>query len=223
MIRRIDLACVDFIFSVSFVVRGHDGYKRSIEDFMTEQMTRKDRHFPVFIFNNFIRRLFENPKRHNVYVEQGHVVADLGCGPGFFTFPLAEGVGSQGKVFAVDSDEKAIRVVKKIATRKNHDNIDAHTSSAAQLRFIGDESVDFVLADGLICCMALQDHAAAVSEIKRILKHGGKAFIMTTTGAISYVDDQEWESILGEFAVEERNHAPYRLNRWAVVSKNGLS
>jgi ubiquinone/menaquinone biosynthesis C-methylase UbiE len=190
---------------------------------MTEQITRKDRHFPVFIFNNFIRRLFENPKKHNVYVEQGRVVADLGCGPGFFTFPLAEAVGSQGKVFAVDSDEKAIRVVKNMATRKNYDNIDAHTSSAAQLRFIGDESVDFLLADGLICCMAPQDHAAAVSEIKRILKHGGKAFIMTTIGAISYVDDQEWESILGEFAVEERNHPPYRLNRWAVVCKNELS
>jgi ubiquinone/menaquinone biosynthesis C-methylase UbiE len=190
---------------------------------MNESKTIKDRHFPVFLFNNFLRRLLDKPRKHNEYVQPGHVVADLGCGPGFFTFPLADGVGEQGRVFAVDSDEKVVHLVQKKASKKGYRNIEPHASSAAQLGFIGDESVDFVLADGLICCMAPQDHAPAVSEIKRILKHGGKAFIMTTTGSISYVDDQEWESILSQFTVEQRNHAPYRLNRWAVVSKNGLS
>lgn len=190
---------------------------------MNGQQTGKDRHFPAVLFNNFIRKLFDNPKKHNRYIDQGNVVADLGCGPGFFTFAMAEGVGPDGKVYAVDSDEKMVGVVQKRIVQKDFHNVEAHTSSAAQLGFINDESVDFVVADGLICCMAPQDHRAAVSEIKRILKHGGKAFIMTTTGKISYVDDKEWESILSEFKVEERNQAPYRLNRWAVVSKNGLS
>jgi ubiquinone/menaquinone biosynthesis C-methylase UbiE len=190
---------------------------------VSTQKKKTDRHFPVFLLNNFIRRMVSNPKKYNQHVKQDGVVADLGCGPGFYTFPLADGVGDQGKVYAVDSDEKAVRYVEKKAGNKHYHNIDAHTSSAARLGFIEDGSVDFVLADGLICCMAPQDHAAAVAEIKRVLKQGAKAYIMTTTGSISFVDDQEWESILGEFKVEERNFAPYKLSRWAVVSKNGVA
>ena len=182
---------------------------------------KTDRHFPLLLLNNFIRKLLSNPQKYNQHVKQDGVVADLGCGPGFYTFPLAQEVGEKGRVFAVDSDEKAVNYVAKKATQQNYRNIHAHTSSAARLNFIEDSSVDFVLADGLICCMAPQDHAAAVAEIKRVLKQGAKAYIMTTTGSISYVDDQEWESILSEFKVEERNFAPYKLSRWAVVSKNG--
>lgn len=188
---------------------------------MTQQKNRSDRHFPVFVLDNFLRRLFSNPHKYDRHVKQDGVVADLGSGPGFYTFPLADEVGSDGKVYAVDSDEKAIGNVAKKAARKHYQNVEAHTSSAARLGFIEDDSVDFVLADGLICCMAPQEHAGAVAEIKRILRHGGKAYIMTTTGSISYVDDQEWEAILSQFKVEERNFAPYKLSRWAVVSKNG--
>jgi ubiquinone/menaquinone biosynthesis C-methylase UbiE len=188
---------------------------------MTQQKSNRDRHFPVFVLDNFLRRLFSNSHKYDRHVKPDGVVADLGSGPGFYTFPLADEVGSYGKVFAVDSDAKAIHKVEKKAVRKHYQNIEAHTSSAARLGFIEDDSVDFVLADGLICCMEPQDHAGTVAEIKRILRHGGKAYIMTTTGSISYVDDQEWEAILSQFKVEERNFAPYKLSRWAVVSKNG--
>lgn len=67
--------------------------------------------------------------------------------------------------------------------------------------------------------MAPQDHQPAVGEIKRILKPGGTAYLSTVRGRISYVDDEEWEQMLKEFKVEERNTQPYRRERWAVVSK----
>ncbi len=67
--------------------------------------------------------------------------------------------------------------------------------------------------------MGPQEHETAVCEIKRILKEGGEGYLMTTAGSISYVDDQEWESILSNFTVEDRNHAPYRMSRWALVRK----
>jgi predicted RNA methylase len=43
------------------------------------------------------------------------VVADLGCGLGYFTLALAEFVGPEGRVYAVDSDGKAIRALEKKA------------------------------------------------------------------------------------------------------------
>lgn len=111
----------------------------------------KDRHLPVWFLDNPLRRLFGNARLFNNRVKQQQVVADLGCGPGFYTFPIAEAVGPQGHVYAVDSDEKEVRKVLKRVEKKNILNIEAHTSSAARLEFIGSDSVDFVLANGLLC------------------------------------------------------------------------
>jgi ubiquinone/menaquinone biosynthesis C-methylase UbiE len=111
----------------------------------------KDRHLPTWFLDNPLRRLFNNGRVFNNRVKQDQVVADLGCGPGFYTFPLAETVGPQGRVYAVDSDEKEVRKVQQKAQKKNRQNIEARTSSAAKLEFIATDSVDFVLANGLLC------------------------------------------------------------------------
>ncbi|HXZ30539.1 MAG TPA: class I SAM-dependent methyltransferase [Dehalococcoidia bacterium] len=98
-----------------------------------------------------IRRLFEPPERLvRSYVKKGQVVADLGCGSGYYTLPLAEAVGPEGKVYAVDLGKSSIRALEKKATKRSYHNIEAHASSAADLSFIRDRSVDFILANGLL-------------------------------------------------------------------------
>lgn len=184
---------------------------------MAGNKAKKDKHFPSFALDNPFRRMFSDPGKYCVYARQGQTVADLGCGPGYFTLALAETVGPEGKVYAVDSDEKAIRAIQRKAARRGYNHIEARTTSAARLDFIQDGAVDFVLADGLLCSMAPQDHEAAASEIRRILKPGGKAFIKTTRGSMSYVDDAEWETILEGYQVEERNHPSRFEDRWALV------
>ncbi|MGE5123593.1 MAG: class I SAM-dependent methyltransferase [Acidobacteriaceae bacterium] len=186
---------------------------------MTQTTNKKDTHIPTWALSNFIRRRFGKPNRYNSAVSAGQVVADLGCGPGFYTFPLADEVGPSGKVYAVDSDEKAIQVIENKASRGNYHNIETHTSSAANLGFIESESVDFVLGDGLLCCVAPQDHAATVREIIRILKPGAKAYLVTGRSNISYMGDEEWEDVLKEFNVEGRNFVPYKGDRWAWVTR----
>jgi ubiquinone/menaquinone biosynthesis C-methylase UbiE len=190
---------------------------------MTSNEIKKDKHFPLIAHDNPLRRLFNNPHKYSTYVEQDQVVADLGCGPGFFTFPLAKRVGPTGRVYAVDSDKKAIRAVERKAVQQGYRNIETHTSSAANLSFIPDLSVDFVLAGGLLCSMAPQDHAQCIMEIKRILKPGGKAFLQAARGAISYIGDAEWETILEGFRVEQRNYESRTQDRWALVSKLNLA
>ncbi len=166
---------------------------------------------------NPISRLFENPQSSiEPYVRKGQVVADLGCGPGYYTLAMAECVGSEGRVYAVDLIEKYIRALEKEAEKHGYHNIEAHASSASDLSFIKDESIDFVLANGLLCNMP-EHRQLAVSEIKRILKPIGQAHL--SLGALSplgFVDRAEWERILEGFRVERRGGF---LQKWATVSK----
>jgi len=163
-----------------------------------------------------IRRLFEPPKRLvEPYVKNGHVVADLGCGSGYYTFPLAELVGPEGKVYAVDLGNKAIKALEKKIEKGGYKNIEAHVSSATDVSFIKDSSVDFVLANGLLCSMDDQ-RQQAVSEIKRILKPSGQAYIsLGAAPPFGFVDQAEWEEILAGFKVEQGGSFK---EKWAVVS-----
>jgi ubiquinone/menaquinone biosynthesis C-methylase UbiE len=69
--------------------------------------------------------------------------------------------------------------------------VEAHASSASDLSFIEDESVDFILANGLLCAMAPKYHELAVSEMKRILKPKGQAYLSVAKSWSSYVDKAE--------------------------------
>jgi ubiquinone/menaquinone biosynthesis C-methylase UbiE len=182
---------------------------------------KRDKHFPLFAHDNPIRRLSVPPQRLvGPYVTNGQVVADLGCGPGYYALALAEFVGAGGRVHAVDSDEKAIRALEKKADKRGYHNIEAHASSASDLSFIKDGSVDFVLANGLLCSMAPQHHESAVNEIRRILKPGGLAYLSVARGFYSYVGRAEWEKILEGFRVERRGGDGFLAiaDRWAVLS-----
>ncbi len=98
-----------------------------------------------------IMRIFEPPKRLiGPYVKNGQVVADLGCASGYYTFALADSVGPAGKVYAVDLGKKSIRALEKKVEKGGYRNIESHASSAADLSFIKDRSVDFVFANGLL-------------------------------------------------------------------------
>jgi ubiquinone/menaquinone biosynthesis C-methylase UbiE len=185
---------------------------------MPSPQVQPDKHFPRFFFDYPLRKWFVDPNKFCKYLQKGQNAADLGCGPGFYTLPLAECVGMEGKVYAVDSDEKAIRTVQRKAKKAGLGNIETHLASAADLSFIPDNSIEFILACGLLCSMTPPDHQACLSEIKRILKLGGKAYLSVASGRISYVDTQEWSEILGGFRVEERSNPADSGDRWALVS-----
>ena len=166
---------------------------------------------------NPISRLFENRQSSiEPYVRKGQVVADLGCNTGHYTFALAECVGPEGRVYAVDLKEDYVRALEKRVDELGYRNIEFHACSASDLSFIRDELVDFVLANGLLCNMAEQ-RQPAVKEINRILKPTGKAYLsLGSPPPLGFVDRAEWEKILERFIVERRGGV---LQKWAVVSK----
>lgn len=162
--------------------------------------------------------MFENPKRSiEPYVREGQVAADLGCNTGHYTFALADCVGPKGRVYAVDLKEEYIDALEKKGEELGYHNIEWHTANASNLHFINDESVDFVLANGLLCNVP-DNRGVVVNEIQRILKPTGQAYI--SLGGVSpffgFVGRAEWEQILETFIVQQRGGF---IQKWAAVSK----
>jgi cobalt-precorrin-6B (C15)-methyltransferase len=52
-------------------------------------------------------------------IREGFLVADVGCGVGSLTVEAALQVGPSGRVFAIDEDEKAVKVTKENVTKFN--------------------------------------------------------------------------------------------------------
>ena len=171
---------------------------------------------PVFL-DSIMNRL-ESPQILRLikpYLKKGQVAADLGCGWGFYTFALADLIGPEGKVFTVDLSNNCIRSIQTKAYKDGYHNIEGHATTAADLSFIKDRSVDFVFANGLLCSMEF-DRQLAVSEIKRILKPKAQAYIsLGAPQPFGLVDEAEWNNILSGFRVDQGG---IFKESWAVVS-----
>ncbi|MGC1389836.1 MAG: class I SAM-dependent methyltransferase, partial [Bacteroidales bacterium] len=71
-----------------------------------------------------LRKLIHNPSSIlKPFIKEGMTVADLGCGPGFFTLEMARMVGKNGKVTAVDLQEGMLDIVRKKVSGTDLQNI----------------------------------------------------------------------------------------------------
>jgi 2-polyprenyl-3-methyl-5-hydroxy-6-metoxy-1,4-benzoquinol methylase len=95
--------------------------------------------------DSWLRRKVHDPEKilHD-YIKEGSIVMDIGCGPGFFSIPMAGMVGETGKVIAVDLQEEMLQKLKVKASKKNlQDRIIYHNCTADDIGI--NEKVDFVL------------------------------------------------------------------------------
>jgi len=181
--------------------------------------TVQDRRIPPFVLDNVLRRLARPPRRFvSRHLRAGDRVADLGCGPGHFTVPMTHIVGDQGWIFAIDLDPRAIAsLTRKVARRGVGRIVDARIASAAEIDFIESGSLDFVLAEGLLCCM--KDHDGAIAQIVRVLSSAGKAWLSVMKSGRAddprTVTAAEWTTILDRMQVLESGEG--LLSRWALV------
>ena len=103
------------------------------------------------------------------------IVADIGCGVGYFTIPAAGMVDSENKVFALDTSDLMLEEVKKRTSDSGVSNIIAIKTSEYDLK-LPDESVTFVLLVNVL--HEIEDKAQFINEIRRILKTEGKIAII---------------------------------------------
>lgn len=103
-------------------------------------------------------------------IEAGSVVADIGAGDGYFSFHLARRAGLQGKVYAVDLDEKALAQLKERAGSLGLTNIEIVRSKP------DDPSLPEGALDAALIVNAYHEftaYDAMLQRIYRALRPGG--------------------------------------------------
>ncbi|NDD29347.1 MAG: class I SAM-dependent methyltransferase [Proteobacteria bacterium] len=113
-------------------------------------------------------------------LKEGHVIADIGAGSGYFTWVFSKAVGSSGKVLAVDIDAHALEFMQNRMVK----DPPAHTN----IKFVESKFDDVCLppasVDWAFLCEAHfivegdPSSAACLRTIRRALKPGGKVAVI---------------------------------------------
>ena len=110
-------------------------------------------------------------------VKTGMIAADLACGPGYFTIPMARAVGKDGIVYAVDSSTVMLGYLSSnIAHSKIGKKIINVIESDITETRITSSSVDFVLLANIL--HDVQDRTRLFSEIRRITKQDSELIVI---------------------------------------------
>ncbi|MBD3338843.1 MAG: methyltransferase domain-containing protein [Candidatus Lokiarchaeota archaeon] len=147
--------------------------KKHIEKNKGKQQSNID--FKLMSFCLRTRDFFKNPmnKIEKTNLKSGDVIVDYGCGPGSFTFPAAEVVGHEGKVYAADRHPLAMKKIQRRAKRKGLENIETiQTECKLNLE---DKSVDKILLIDVL--HSLNNYEQNLEEFHRILKPKSYLFV----------------------------------------------
>ncbi|HWQ30427.1 MAG TPA: class I SAM-dependent methyltransferase [Negativicutes bacterium] len=159
-------------------------------------------------FNPSHKEKLDNPKRREALppydtlkrlrLSEGDIIADIGCGIGYFTLSAAELSGPGGKVYALDISDEMLDETKKAAMEKGFTNIELVRNTEYDL-VIGGESVTYCFIS--LVLHEVDDLKRYVEEIGRILRCGGRLAII------------EWQKIVSDFGPP----VDHRLDRVELI------
>jgi arsenite methyltransferase len=109
-----------------------------------------------------------------LHLKPGERVIDIGCGPGFLCKSMAAAVGPAGRVIGIDISEDLI----DFAT--NHQDSDCIEYRVGNATALPVEPAQFDVAVSTQVIEYVADADAALHEIARVVRPGGRAFIVDT-------------------------------------------
>jgi precorrin-6B methylase 2 len=108
-------------------------------------------------------------------VPAGSTVADVGCGDGFYTIPLARFLGPSGKVYAEDIDDKALYKLKQNLIEEHLENVEVVKGLADDPKLPVD-SLDAALI--VNAYHEMPAHEAMLQHLRAALKPAGRFVLM---------------------------------------------
>lgn len=107
----------------------------------------------------------------------GEKVADIGAGGGYFTYRLAKAVGTDGKVYATEISDKALKSIRDRAEREKITQIEPVLSGPTDTK-LPDQSLDAAIICDVLHHVPKDQRLPLVKDIARALKPGASLFIV---------------------------------------------
>src|SRR3989338_8104424 len=120
-------------------------------------------------------------------LQSGSRVADLGAGMGAFSIPAAKAVGEAGKVYAVEIQKGLLDRLKNEARAARAGNVEALWGDVERVHgtHLSDASVNACVASNVL--FQVEDKDGFVTEVKRILRPGGKLLLIDWSDSFSNI------------------------------------
>ena len=198
---------------------------------MRESFTYPRLHVPLFghEYVEFARRqLFT---RHPDYLPMlvklmdlhpGMTAVDVGCGSGFYTRLMASQLRGEGLAIGIDGDPELLKAARERSQLEGWDEImQYHRGSLAALPG-PDGAADLVFANSQLWVLPEAERVAAIHEMGRVTKPGGRVLVTEPDGGLVHSYDpqrprlQELENLVQNAfmtGAERQDGYDYRLGR----------
>lgn len=171
--------------------------------------------------------LFGNPRREewektSAFIDiidprPGEIIADVGSGPGYYSFKMAKRVGPTGKVYAIDTEEPHVKYVTAAKLAMNVDNIEPIQTDGRTLGALAgkvDKVVLVSLYHNMYAMTNDDDREEFLDSIKSNLKDGGHLYLIDNAlvprGALPY----HGPYIAKELVAAQLEHKGFTLERY---------
>jgi ubiquinone/menaquinone biosynthesis C-methylase UbiE len=150
----------------------------SVFDTVRRALRRARLRLKSFAYSRSARDRWQQPDRviAALAVREGDRVADLGAGPGYFTFRLARGVGPGGQVYAVDTDPDMSSMIAETAAHDDVRNVVVVEATPDDPML--PEPVDLVLMVNAF--HHLPELTTYLTTLSKYLRPGGRIAIIET-------------------------------------------
>lgn len=128
----------------------------------------------------------ENAVTH-FHLREGDRVGDFGAGSGHFIRPLSKAVGSEGRVFAIDIQKQLVENIANMARSEHLKNVEVLWGDIEAEG--GIKLTDGTLDAGMLSntLFQIEDKQTSLSEMARVLRKGGKFFVIDWTESFNHM------------------------------------
>jgi len=136
------------------------------------------------LFNNPDRERWETTRKNmeKFDIKSGMHIADVGSGPGYFSFRFADLVGAAGKVYAIETNPYHLDYLRDFIAENNITNVEVVESSFEGIGLSKDIRVDIVyicsLYHNVYAAFTDAERDSFVGSIRNALNNGGRLIIV---------------------------------------------
>ena len=167
--------------------------------------------------DNRVRHWLQDPwKILRPWVDDGMTAVDLGCGPGFFTLPMAQLVGGSGRVIAADLQEGMLdKVREKIRGTEVEPRVELLACGEKSVGLT--DPVDFVLAFYMV--HEVPDQSALFVELEAALNPHGRILVVEPPFHVSRAKFERMVGLAMKAGLQEADRPRVRFSKSVVLQK----